>query len=294
MKIEIKTVGTGEEIQELKFYRFGQGSPKVFVCAAVHGGEGTSIYVAYEMIRVLKEEKDLCGEVTILPISNPPAFKMLQRNSPIDNMNLNRVFPGDINGSISQKLAACIWEEAIKADYTVDLHCVRSDAITHVISMWQASEKALEFARIIPNPVCVTSHGAPGLLFVELTLKGKYANLIEFPGHGNAGIVDIPAGKRGFDTMLSMLRSLKVIPGKPYKVIPEVLGPTRSVPSPCDGMFLPQVRPGDRVEAGQVLGRVEDCVIKSPYTGVIITLSFRLIHLKTGILQAYRICVSLY
>ncbi|MEH0413282.1 succinylglutamate desuccinylase/aspartoacylase family protein [Streptomyces scabiei] len=58
-----------------------------------------------------------------IPCLNTPAFEAAARASGIDHLNLNRIFPGDAEGSYSQRLAATFVEQVVPAvDAVVDLH----------------------------------------------------------------------------------------------------------------------------------------------------------------------------
>ena len=58
-----------------------------------------------------------------MPVVNPLAFAAGSRTTPEDGLNLARVFPGNPNGSITERLAAVIFNEYVsRANYLIDLH----------------------------------------------------------------------------------------------------------------------------------------------------------------------------
>jgi len=63
--------------------------------------------------------------VILVHVANMPSF--LGRTiyfSPIDGKNLNRVYPGRADGTVSERIAYAITREIIEpADYVLDLHC---------------------------------------------------------------------------------------------------------------------------------------------------------------------------
>ena len=67
----------------------------------------------------------MSGTVIMVHVANMPSF--LGRTvyfSPVDGKNLNRVYPGRIDGTVSERIAYAITTEVIeKADYLLDLHC---------------------------------------------------------------------------------------------------------------------------------------------------------------------------
>ena len=65
----------------------------------------------------------LQGRVILLPMANFPAAKAGYRTSPIDDGNLNRSFPGDPTGTVTQVIAHYIESVLMRmADYAIDLH----------------------------------------------------------------------------------------------------------------------------------------------------------------------------
>ena len=57
------------------------------------------------------------------PICNMPAYEAVQRSSPIDGLNLARVFPGDDAGSITRQIASWLTRKLLRhADFLINLH----------------------------------------------------------------------------------------------------------------------------------------------------------------------------
>src|SRR5215831_7270092 len=78
---------------------------RLLVTAGVHGAEYSSIEAARRLTRLDPDE--IAGELVVLPVVSIEAFwKHLAFTSPIDNKNLNRVFPGDPKGTASDRRAA--------------------------------------------------------------------------------------------------------------------------------------------------------------------------------------------
>src|SRR2546430_12673323 len=66
---------------------------------------------------------DLIGTLRVVPVSNPLAMEADARCAPLDVLDLNRVFPGNPNGSHTERLAAVLAEHAVAgADVLIDLH----------------------------------------------------------------------------------------------------------------------------------------------------------------------------
>ena len=96
--------------------------PKLLVTAGVHGAEYSSIEAARRLTR--REPGSFAGTLTILPIVNIGAFFQHRAfRNPSDDKNVNRVFPGDPNGTASDRLAHWLVTTAMAGqDGYVDLH----------------------------------------------------------------------------------------------------------------------------------------------------------------------------
>jgi N2-acetyl-L-2,4-diaminobutanoate deacetylase len=99
----------------------GPGQRVLFV-GGNHGGEYEGSVALMKLARSLKSE-DIHGQVIILPALNLPAVQAGQRVSPIDQLDMNRCFPGKANGTISQLIAHYVHECILPVcDAVIDLH----------------------------------------------------------------------------------------------------------------------------------------------------------------------------
>ncbi|MGE5213115.1 MAG: succinylglutamate desuccinylase/aspartoacylase family protein, partial [Nitrospirota bacterium] len=91
--------------------------------AGVHGGEYPAVEAVIRLGKTLDPTK-ISGTVVLMPVLNLPAFRTRTPFvCPIDNVNPNRVFPGDPRGSYSEQMTyALINEFVVHADAYVDLH----------------------------------------------------------------------------------------------------------------------------------------------------------------------------
>ncbi|WP_234353018.1 succinylglutamate desuccinylase/aspartoacylase family protein [Streptomyces sp. NRRL B-1140] len=104
--------------------------PRVVITAGVHGGEFTPIEAAVRLADLL-EPGEVSGQVIVCPVANPPAVYQGRLNvSPVDGVNLNRVFPGDPAGGPTERLAAWLFTHLVDAaDVYIDLHCGGIDQV---------------------------------------------------------------------------------------------------------------------------------------------------------------------
>ena len=96
--------------------------PHVLITAGIHGSEYPGILAARKL-RAFLSQADIAGTVTVLPLCNPTALKERTKAIfPEDGKNLNRMFPGNPEGSASEKTAWAITQLQDEADFYIDLH----------------------------------------------------------------------------------------------------------------------------------------------------------------------------
>ena len=101
-------------------YKGGPG-PSVFIGAGLHGDELTGMASLWKLHDYL-DGKKIRGRIMIMPRMNPEGFNFNVRGIPETGVDLNRLFPGNREGYVSERLTAKIWQVAKKYDYIVDLH----------------------------------------------------------------------------------------------------------------------------------------------------------------------------
>lgn len=115
--------GADCEALSLRVFSFNKGEgPRLLITGGCHGNELEGPLVARRLVEWLPEAQT-CGRVIIVPVLNPPAVQAFSRNTPIDGLNLNRVFPGRADGSITERIADAVSRLLLPmADTVFDLH----------------------------------------------------------------------------------------------------------------------------------------------------------------------------
>ena len=100
-----------------------QPGPTVLISAGIHNAEYVGIQAAIELSNEL-DVSALHGNVIIVPLANRSGFENRTMSMVYeDGKNLNRVFPGDREGSEADKLAHMLFEVFIQnVDAYIDLH----------------------------------------------------------------------------------------------------------------------------------------------------------------------------
>lgn len=98
-------------------------APRMAVVTGVHGDELEGQAVAFELGRRLSQNLDLVhGIIDIYPAINPLGINSIERGVPGYDLDLNRVFPGDPEGPLTEALAAAVINDISGAKACVDIH----------------------------------------------------------------------------------------------------------------------------------------------------------------------------
>ncbi|HLW35337.1 MAG TPA: succinylglutamate desuccinylase/aspartoacylase family protein [Chthoniobacterales bacterium] len=291
--------------------------PVLFVNAGVHGGEYPAIEAVIRLGKTLNP-KEISGTVILMPCLNLPAFRTRTPFvCPVDNVNPNRVFPGDASGSYSEQMThALINEFVIHADAYIDLHggdipealvpfvICRSDAGLADKKARDVAVRSKEIAMAFGLPYVLTiskpvqpskGHraGAGGLSsYAGAAEKGIPAILAEAGGVGQMQEDQVELLVNGVTSVmehLGMLENAKRETRIAKQV--RVLTQFEWVYTKCAGMWYPKVAAGDAVKKGKEIGRVGDLFgdtlekVISPVDGVVLFLTINPSVLENGLLM---------
>jgi len=96
--------------------------PRVGVSAMIHGDEIEGLLIVRELWRTI-DAGALSGSLWMMPVANPLAMEGITRNTPIDMLDMNRVFPGAPDGWLSEQQAHAITSGFInQLDWLIDIH----------------------------------------------------------------------------------------------------------------------------------------------------------------------------
>ncbi len=257
-----------------------QPGPRLCIGAGIHGDE----YESMEAVRRLLQETDPCslrGALIGLPCINPPAFQAGSRISPVDHLNLNRVFPGDANGTLSLRWAATFVREVIpNIDAFVDLHNGGAAGLIAPCTIVQGGydDLAMPLGVAVGNDLLWKGGAWGGTARISTLQAGKPAVTVEIGGGGGFREETVSLHLTGLH---NVMRVLKLVDGNPvspreYKVIQ---GTLRQVSSA--GFFRAAMRPGQAVKADEVLATVVNHfgetaeVLRAPRDGVVLWMRSR-------------------
>jgi predicted deacylase len=244
--------------------RGGEG-PTVLLTAGNHGDEYEGQIALLKLIRELQPEQ-LSGRVIILPRMNLPAAAAGRRTSPIDGGNLNRVFPGDPDGTVTEQIACYVASVLVPmAQASIDIHSGGSSL----------DYLPCAYARLPEDPgmrarqrAALEAFGAPRAILVENPLTNSSMSATALAaGHlhfsteiGGSGTTRPASQAIADDGVRRFLAHLGLIADAPPVTTPtrmmRVAGGEHYVYAPVRGLFEPAFTLGDEVVRGQLAGRI--------------------------------------
>jgi uncharacterized protein len=242
--------------------RGSKPGPTLAVTAGIHGDEFEGVRAIYDVVEQL-DPASMSGDLLCVPVANPPAFWAVSRCSPLDGRNLARVFPGKIDGAITEAIAHTIDCEILAhADFFLDLHSAGVRFLMPTLVGYDCADiRAEAAARIFGAPV-IWAHDAvaPGRSVSAASARGIPWLYTEARGAGRIHPEDLAIYRRG---ILNLLRHLKIVSGEPDAPPPgHVLygegNIDASISTERSGFLVPEVELLDRVTKGQRLGTLLD------------------------------------
>jgi N-alpha-acetyl-L-2,4-diaminobutyrate deacetylase len=259
----------GSLLTPIAVLKNGSG-PTLLLVGGNHGGEYEGVVCLLKLIRELQAEQ-IQGRVIIIPALNLPAVRAGQRLSPLDGRDMNRVFPGRWNGTITEVMAHYVHECILPlCDAVVDLHSGGvSLSLLPYISMHylddeEQQRKTWEAMMAFQAPVALVMKeiSGPGLLDYAVERAGKVFLCAEIGGRGALSPDTLAIAETG---VRNLLCHFGLMEGQVLTREAQGLQPVRvmEVPEPScyhvthhDGIFESFCEVGDWVEAGQPLGQV--------------------------------------
>lgn len=249
---------------EIPFYIYGNPElgPTVSLMAGVHGCEYVPMAALRQFLDELDESK-LVGSLRVVPIANLASF--WARSAfvvPHDGLNLNRYFPGNKEGSFTERLAYAIFNEAIRpAQYHIDMHAGDQVEDLEPFAIYDASDveegsKTLAYAYGLGYVIRTERSESPiaGMSSTAAAEAGIASITAEV---GGRGLVDDLSVARHLEGLRRALAAIGVLPADFAPVEPPVeINHWVWLRSTTAGWWSPRVTVGEVVEANSVVGTV--------------------------------------
>lgn len=246
----------------LKVGEVGEGFPRATIIAGVHGDEGPWGALAIRYLLKNIEINDLLGSLKIVPVANPLAMEADSRVSPIDDLDLNRVFPGDPNGSHTQRIAATLVEYTLNcSDYVYDLHGGGSWCVNAFGFSFAGSE---DIVKSVSPPFIIDAKEKQGTLTGYSMKRGVKVTALEMGGRGRYENEWAKKIAKGLKKSLSDVGIIKLEKTQHHKQTPSRrVGPSMVIRSNMGGIFIPTIHEeivGTVINKDTLMGKMVDPV----------------------------------
>lgn len=219
--IEVATLASGLPLRIAVHEINGANpGPTVGITASIHGDELAPVEAIRRLVASLNPA-EMAGTLRIAPVVNPLAFQSHTRHTPQDMQNLNRVFPGDAGGWLTEQLGARFVEEFLPGlDALIDMHA--GGALATVDYAYIINDEGLSAA--FETPVLYRGPGYPGTFSDVAANQGVRCVVTEFGGGLVADGVYIERTVRGLENALRYLDVLdsEVVELSPKRIVEEL------------------------------------------------------------------------
>jgi predicted deacylase len=219
----------------------------------IHGDEIEGLLILRELWRTL-DPAQLRGSLWLLPVANPLAMEAVSRNTPIDMLDMNRQFPGQEAGWLSEQLAYVIAHSFIdKLDSLVDIHAGGTFPwVDYCYVVNDADWSRAFLSQLLYQPQTIYQ----GTTATYAAARGVPINVVEIGGGYQDQATHIANGVRG---LTNALRSKGVLPGAVEHRTDQVLMRDMTVMRPRHGgLCVPRQKlvPGTELGAHQPLADI--------------------------------------
>ena len=259
---------------------------RISITTGVHGDELEGQYVCFELSRIIQENPGyLNGIVDIYPAMNPLGIDSITRGIPAFDLDMNRVFPGNEDGSLTEHIAAKIIEDLLGSDLCIDIHA--SNIFLTEIPQVRINE--LHADVLVPmaeklNIDLIWVHGNSTVLESTLAYSLNSRNTPTL-------VVEMGVGMRItksycdqlVDGIFSVMKEMGIWTG-PVKMSRQPLVADQDddvcfLNAPEAGIFISRAAHGDHLKEGDLIGEIVDPLegtvlvrLKAPDEGLLFTI----------------------
>lgn len=291
--LEVPAGSDGATRVPVSVIRGREAGPVLALVAGTHGSEVAPI-IALQRLRAQLDPATLRGTVILVHVANMPSF--LGRTvyySPVDRKNLNRVYPGRADGTVSERIAHAITTEVIdRSDYLVDMHAGDGNESLRPYTYWsrlgldaRVDSLSREMALAWGHDHVVVNDDRPRdrarSLYTQNTaqVRGKPSITTET---GYLGLPEPEMVRGNEEGALRLMRHLGMLPALgPLRADERTASPlwlarTAVLTSPATGVWHASVERGTTVPAGAPIGRVTDffgatiATVRAPFSGEVL------------------------
>ncbi len=239
--------------------RSKKAGPTILITAGIHGDEINGVEVVRQII-AKKINKPAKGSIICIPVLNVFGFLSMDRFFP-DGRDLNRVFPGNKNGSLASRFAYQFINDILPAaDFCLDFHTGGASRFNAPhIRVDPKNKKLVELAKIFNAPFTLLSKNLEGSYRATCAKIGKDILLFEGGKSQNSSKEIAIEGVQGTMRILHHLDML----GSDFEVpVPHsesmLIKTSFWMRAKYSGLLHIKIPIGKHVEKGEILATITD------------------------------------
>lgn len=280
-----------DEMLEIKKHRIqpagtSENWKRISIVTGIHGDELEGQYVCFELQRRIEQDKNcLSGIVDIYPAMNPLGIDSITRGIPAFDLDMNRLFPGNIDGSMTEYLAACIMEDVKGSDCVLDIHASN----IYLTEIPQIRINELHQDMLVPmaketNIDLIWIHGASTVLESTFAYSLNHVGTPVLVVEMGVGMrITQEYGDQMVDGIFHLMQKMGIWTGevKPVKtpIISRNPEDVSYLNASVSGVFIQAVKHGARLREHDLIGRIVDPLrgkvldeVRAPEDGMLFTI----------------------
>ncbi|HWQ74131.1 MAG TPA: succinylglutamate desuccinylase/aspartoacylase family protein, partial [Syntrophomonas sp.] len=261
----------------------GEG-PTLLVDACTHGDEYEGAEAIIKLVDKLSDGS-FAGTLVAVPALNLEAFSNISRSSITDGLNLNRIFPGNSEKYITERLADIYLKRVVRnVDYVITFHgggdvLHLEPIIGYLPGDDEIGKTTYEMARVFNGSYTWRMQNLPFTGFTTVIYKEMFgipAILPEIGSHCDRLHNKDKNVDRCYEGMLNVMSYLNMIKDSKPEVKPAMDVELHYLHASNGGIQKQFKKENDIVEEGEVLAEIHDLFgnkieeLKAPYRGVVI------------------------
>lgn len=268
----------------------GKSAKRICIVTGTHGDELEGQYVCFQLTKLIKENLDkLNGTLEIYPALNPLGIDSITRGIPNFDLDMNRIFPGNPEGTMAERVAYAIFQDLQGADVVIDIHSsnIFLREIPQVRVNVNTADCLVPYARLL-NTDFIWVHEAATVLESTLAHSLNSAGTPTLVVEMGVGMrINHGYGNRLVTGILNLMHELGIWSEaiEPHLITPpivSVIGKVSFLNAEASGIFLTEIRNNIIVDKGEEIG----CIV-SPLTGEVLQKVTATVHGLLFTLRAY-------
>ena len=280
-----------DEVLEIKRNRILPETPmdsmkRISIVTGIHGDELEGQYVCFELQRRIEQNKEcLTGIVDIYPAMNPLGIDSITRGIPAFDLDMNRLFPGDIDGSMLEYVVARIMEDVAGSDCVLDIHASN----IYLTEIPQIRINELHQDILVPmaeaaNVDFIWIHGASTVLESTFAYSLNHIGTPVLVVEMGVGMrITRTYGDQMVDGIFHLMKKMGIWNGEVKSVRKPII--SRNPEDVCylnasvGGVFIPNVEHGAKLKKDEIIGQIVDPLcgkvldeVRTPEDGMLFTI----------------------